>query len=80
MTLQDITTWTVMADHKARPKNQFEEWHSIESKNILHTQFETFADNHVYDCSLPTGEYKAEAEAEDVELVWQLYDHDRQQW
>lgn len=68
MNLQDITTWTVTEDHKARPKNPFiiEQRGDFTVVNVDNTikyaEFETFATQHTYACSetLLPGDYPSE--------------------
>lgn len=73
MQFKDITTWTISADHKARPKNPYEKpmFTGSAYEGVSNwTVFEQFATQHTYACSptLVAGDYPAE----DVELVWQI--------
>lgn len=84
MNLQDIKTWTISADHKARPKNPYSEYISVKSpligaftKNTSFSDFEAFAKDHTYACdkTLAPGDYPAK----DVELIDQ-YRHLHCDW
>lgn len=83
MNLQDITAWTVTADHKARPKNpnRCTDGTYVSCVNLPdgpncdgcndYIKFEQDIKEHTYACSetLLPGDYPAEM----FELVWQLY-------
>lgn len=63
MNLTDIKTWVVNADHKARPKNSYEQF--VPSRSCINTKWQEFnaeAAQHTYstDETLPPGEYPAE--------------------
>lgn len=91
MEFKDITTWTISADHKARPKNEnqkgqekdfylrkSEELNWGEYYNKIWREFETFATQHTFACSetLLPGDYPVE----DVELVWQVKEETEIDW
>lgn len=63
MNLQYVKTWTVTADHKARPKNPYDNWNEPDYRKESLVSFETFATQHVYhtDETLKPGEYPAES-------------------
>lgn len=90
MNLQDITTWTVTADHKARPKNPHRctDGTYVSCVNLpdgpncdgcnAYIKFEQGIKEHTYAYSetLLPGDYPAE----DVELVWQYKYPDLGTW
>lgn len=75
MTLQQIKTWTVTADHLVRPKNDlpsYEWWDSHYDKEDW-AEFESFANQHTYSCdpTLAPGDYPGEKFGD---VVWQFTD------
>lgn len=61
MTLSEVKTWTVTADHKARPKTEF----NVPNEHVLYSDFkdfEQFARQNTFACdeTLLPGDYPAE--------------------
>lgn len=68
--LSDVKTWTVTADHKARPKNPFIYENDIVKDMIECERFEQFAQQNTFACdeSLLPGDYPSEIFCEPI---WQ---------